>query len=104
MLLAVNVAASVAGQSTLDGLSQVNAALQAGEADKALMLLGSLPPPAGSSAEAHNLHCPVLFTLEQFEAANAECEQAANGDPRNSIYHLWYGRTLGEAADRATFI
>ncbi len=104
MLLAVNMAASVAGQSTRDGLSQVNAALQAGEADKALTLLGSLPPPAVSSAEAHNLHCRVLFTLEQWEAANAECAQAVNLDPNNSTYHLWYGRTLGEAADHATFM
>src|ERR1700757_1925150 len=104
MLLAVNVAASVAGQSTRDGLSQVNAALQAGEADKALMLLGSLPPPAGSSAEAHNLRCRVLFTLEQYEAANTECAQAVSVDSQNAIYHLWYGRTLGEVADRATFI
>jgi Tfp pilus assembly protein PilF len=104
MLLAVNMAASVAGQSTRDGLSQVNAALQAGEADKALTLLGSLPPQAGSSAEAHNLHCRVLFTLELYEAANTECAQAVNLDPQNSTYHLWYGRTLGEAADRASFI
>lgn len=104
MLLAVNVTASVAGQSTRDGLSQVNAALQAGEADRALALLGSLPPPAGSSAEAHNLRCRVLFTLELYEAANTECQQAVNGDPLSSTYHLWYGRTLGEVADRASFI
>jgi tetratricopeptide (TPR) repeat protein len=104
MLLAVTMAASVAGQSARDGLSQVNAALQAGEADKALALLGSLPSQAGTSAEAHNLHCRVLFTLEQYEAANMECEQAVKGDPNNSTYHLWYGRTLGESADRASFI
>jgi Tfp pilus assembly protein PilF len=104
MLLALTVTASVAGQSTMDGLSQVNAALQAGEADKALTLLGSLPPSEGSSAEAHNLRCRVLFTLEQYEAANTECQQAVNGDPQSSTYHLWYGRTLGEVADRATFI
>jgi Tfp pilus assembly protein PilF len=103
MLLAV-VAASVAGQSTREGLSQANAALQAGEADKALTLLASLPPPAGGSAEAHNLRCRVLFTLELWEAANAECALAVNAEPNNSIYHLWYGRTLGESADRASFI
>jgi Tfp pilus assembly protein PilF len=104
MLLAVLMAAPVAGQSTRDGLSQVNAALQAGEADKALTLLGSLPPQAANSAEAHNLHCRVLYTLEQWEAANTECEQAVKVDPHNSSYHLWYGRTLGETADHATFI
>jgi tetratricopeptide (TPR) repeat protein len=104
MLLTVSLAASVAGQSTRDGLSQVNAALQAGEADKALTLLGSLPPPAGNSAEAHNLHCRVLFTLELWDAASAECAQAVNAEPKNAIYHLWYGRTLGEVAGRASFI
>jgi predicted Zn-dependent protease len=104
MLLAVNMAATVAGQSTRDGLSQVNAALQAGEADKALTLLGSLPASESSTAEAHNLRCRVLFTLEQYEAANTECAQAVAGDPHSSTYHLWYGRTLGEVADRATFI
>jgi tetratricopeptide (TPR) repeat protein len=104
MLLAATSAAWVAGQSTRDGLSEVNAALQAGEADRALTLLGSLPPPAANSAEAHNLHCRVLFTLEQWEAANTECAQAVNMDRNNSNYHLWYGRTLGESADRASFI
>jgi tetratricopeptide (TPR) repeat protein len=104
MLLAATSAAWVAGQSTRDGLSDVNAALQAGEADRALTLLGSLPPQAANSAEAHNLHCRVLFTLEQWEAANTECAQAVNMDRNNSNYHLWYGRTLGESADRASFI
>jgi tetratricopeptide (TPR) repeat protein len=82
----------------------VNLALQAGEADKALALLQALPQPAANSAEAHNLHCRVLFTLEQFEAANRECEQAIALDARDSNYHLWYGRTLGEVADRASFL
>lgn len=104
MLLAVTTGASVGGQSAREGLSQVNAALQAGEADKALTLLGSLPAPAGNSAEAHNLHCRVLFTLEQYEAANAECAQAVKMEPQNSNYHLWYGRTLGETAGHATFM
>jgi tetratricopeptide (TPR) repeat protein len=102
-LLGITAAAS-AGQAAYDGLAQVNAALQAGEADKALSLLRSMPPPAGTSAESHNLHCRVLFALEQFEAANRECEQAVALDAKNSYYHLWYGRTLGEVADRANFL
>jgi tetratricopeptide (TPR) repeat protein len=104
MLLAVTMGASVGGQSARDGLSQVNAALQAGEADKALTLLGSLPAPSGNSAEAHNLHCRVLFTLEQYEAANTECAEAVKMEPQNSNYRLWYGRALGETADHATFM
>lgn len=104
ILLGMTMGYPVAAQSMRDGLAQVNAALQAGEADKALALLGSLPSPAGGSAEAHNLRCRVLFTLEQFEAAKDECQQAVDLEPGSSNYHLWYGRALGEAADRATFI
>lgn len=89
---------------TQQGLAQVNAALQAGQADRALALLQSLPAPAGNSGEAHNLRCRVLFTLEQFEAARNDCEQAVSLDPQNSSYHLWLGRTLGEVADRANFV
>ena len=104
VLLGVAVAEPVRADAGTDGLSQVNAALQAGEADRALTLLKSLPQPAGNSAEAHNLRCRVMFTLEQFDAAKYECEQAVNLDPQNSSYHLWLGRTLGEVADRANFI
>jgi tetratricopeptide (TPR) repeat protein len=87
-----------------EGLSAVNAALQAGQADRALEMLRSLPQPVGNSAEAHNLRCRVLFTLEQFEAAKNECEQAVSLDAQNANYHLWLGRTLGETADRASFL
>lgn len=96
-------ASSVAG-SVRDGLAQVNAALQSGQANRALSLLQLLPQPAVNSAEAHNLRCRVLFTLEQFEAASRECEQAVTLDPGNSNYHLWLGRALGETADRASFL
>ncbi len=104
MLLGLAMAVPVAAESDKDGLSQVNAALQAGEADRALALLKSLPEPAGNSAQAHNLRCRVLFTLEQFEPAKSECEQAVSLDPQNSNYHLWLGRALGEVADRANFL
>jgi predicted Zn-dependent protease len=87
-----------------EGLAAVNTALQAGQADRALALLKSLPAPAADSAQAHNLRCRVLFTLEQFEAGKSDCEQAVALDPQNSSYHLWLGRTLGEVADRANFI
>ena len=108
-LLGMALAASLGAESakagsSQEGLAAVNAALQAGQADKALELLSSLPAPAGSSAEAHNLRCRVLFTLEQFEAAQHECERAVSLDPQNSNNHLWLGRTLGEVADRASFL
>ncbi len=104
MVAAALIAEPPRATPSQDGLLAVNSALQAGEADRALSLLKSLPAPAAGSAEAHNLRCRVLFTLEQFEAAKDECEQAVALDPQNSAYHLWFGRTLGEVADRANFI
>jgi tetratricopeptide (TPR) repeat protein len=85
-------------------LTQANAALQAGEADKALGLLHSLPQSGAGRAEAHNLECRVRFTLKQWDAAARECDQAVLLDGQNSGYHLWLGRALGEKASRATFL
>jgi len=108
-LLGVALAASLFAESakagpSAEGLAPVNAALQAGQADRALALLNSLPSPLGDSPEAHNLRCRVFFTLERFEAAQHDCEQAVSLDPQNSNNHLWLGRTLGEVADRASFL
>ena len=103
-LLGIIFSASTGAEAPRDSLPEVNTALQAGQADKGLALLDALPQPAGSSAEAHNLRCRILFTLELWENANDECAQAVKLDPRNSTYHLWYGRTLGEVADRANFL
>ena len=92
-------------------LAQVNAALQAGEADKALAALSSLSPlfeslpnSAASQAEAANLECRVRLTLEQWNAAAIECQQAVRLDSQNSSYHLWLARALGEKAGRASFL
>ncbi|MFP5235917.1 MAG: tetratricopeptide repeat protein [Acidobacteriota bacterium] len=84
--------------------SEANVALQAGQADKALAMLRSLPPGEANSAQAHNLRCRVLFTLEQWNAAANECQQAVNMEPNNSDYHMWLGRALGESADKASFL
>src|ERR1039458_9562630 len=92
-------------------LAEVNAALQAGEADKALaalsslpLLFASLPNSAASLAEAANLECRVRLTLEQWNAAAIECQQAVRLDSQNSGYHLWLARALGEKAGRASFL
>jgi tetratricopeptide (TPR) repeat protein len=87
-----------------EALNRVNAALQAGQADQALALLQSLPQSGAGAAEAHNLECRVLYTLEQWNRAAGECEQAVKLDAENSGYHLWLARALGEQADRATFL
>ena len=100
-LLAVAVSASA--QPPRDLLVQIHAALQAGEADKALALLNSLPQSGSGVAEAQNLECRVRFTLEQWDAATANCERAVSLDGQNSDYHLWLGRALGEKANRAGF-
>jgi tetratricopeptide (TPR) repeat protein len=85
-------------------LAQINQALQAGEADKALGLIHSLPQDGAAIAEAQNLHCRIRYTLQQWDAAVQLCEQAVRLDAQNSNYHLWLGRALGEKADRASFM
>jgi tetratricopeptide (TPR) repeat protein len=98
------VAVSACAQPSRELLAQANAALQAGEADKSLALLHSLPQSGLGLAEAQNLECRVRFTLEQWDAAAANCERAVSLDGQNSSYRLWLGRALGEKANRAIFL
>ena len=98
--LAANLALCAAAAPARSSPAQASAALQAGEADKALALLNELP----ATAETHNLRCRVLLTLEHWDAAAGECEQAVRMDGQNSNDHLWLGRALGERADRASFL
>jgi tetratricopeptide (TPR) repeat protein len=84
-------------------LAQANAALQAGEADKALALLSTLAQPGGK-AEAYNLRCRVEYTLELWDRAAGDCEQAVKLDGQNSNDHMWLARALGEKARRASFL
>ena len=81
-------------------LAQINSALQAGRADAALNLLEGAP----QSPETRNLRCRVYFSLEQWDLAQTECDQAVNLDRQNSDYHMWLGRVIGERADRASFL
>jgi tetratricopeptide (TPR) repeat protein len=98
------IAVSASAQVAKETLTRANEALQAGEADKAISLLQSIPKSGPGVAEAHNLLCRVRFTLEQWNAAAQECEQAVEMDQQNSNYHLWLGRALGEKASRASFL
>jgi tetratricopeptide (TPR) repeat protein len=102
--LAVALAVAGSAQVLNQTLTRANAALQAGEADKALTLLGSLPQEGTTVAAAQNLECRVRFTLQQWNAASRACEQAVRLEGRNSSYHMWLGRTLGERAGRASFL
>ena len=102
-MLAVAVSLPAFAQGVSTQLAPANAALQAGEADHALALLNSLPQ-SGGNGEAFNLRCRVEFTLEQWDRAVSDCEQAVKLDGSNSAYHLWLGRALGEKASRASFL
>jgi tetratricopeptide (TPR) repeat protein len=93
-------AAAVPADVPNNGLALANTAMQSGEADRALELLSSLP----SSADAHNLRCRVYFMLERWDEAANDCEQAVKLDDQSAINHLWLGRSLGEKAERASFI
>jgi tetratricopeptide (TPR) repeat protein len=84
-------------------LAQATAALQSGEADKALAILSPLAQPGGE-AEAYNLKCRVEYSLEQWDQAANDCEQAVKLDGRSSDDHLWLARALGAQASRASFL
>ena len=77
--------------------------MQAGEADKALALLVPLAQPGGS-AEAYNLKCRVEYSIEHWDQAAEDCEQAVKLDGQNSDDHLWLARALGAKASRASFL
>ncbi len=102
VMLAASVSACAQISST--ALRQANEALQAGEADRALSLLAPLPNQGPGAAEAQNLLCRVRFTLQQWDAAVAACEQAVRLEPNRSGYHLWLGRALGQKAGHASFL
>jgi tetratricopeptide (TPR) repeat protein len=84
-------------------LAQATSALQSGEADKALALLSPLAQPGGE-AQAFNLKCRVEYSLEQWDRAANDCEQAVKLDGRSSDDHLWLARALGEKASRSSFL
>jgi tetratricopeptide (TPR) repeat protein len=91
-------------QISTAALAQANADLQAGDADKAIALLATLPSTGASAAEAQNLLCRVRFTLQQWSQAVTECQQAVTLDEQNSDYHMWLGRVLGQQASHASFL
>ena len=99
-VLTVALAVMAHAQPVKDQLAAANAALQAGDADRVMTMLDSLP----ASAEVLGLKCRVQFVLEHWDAAVEVCQQAVNLDQQNSDDHLWLGRALGEKADRASFM
>ena len=98
------LAASLYAEPLESALLPINTALQAGQADKALSLLSDLPLGGQNSSQAQNLACRVHFTLAQWDPAVRECEQAVKLDPQNARNHMWLGRSLGEKANKASFL
>lgn len=102
-MLAV-VLAQPAAVDAAETVTEANIALQAGEADRAMALIQSLPQSGVTNAEAQNVVCRVQFTLGRWDAAIQACQQAIQLDPRNSDSHLWLGRAYGEKANRVSFV
>jgi tetratricopeptide (TPR) repeat protein len=99
LLATVFTVGALCAHASTEALAQAKGALQAGQADTALALLQSQP----SSAEVHNLRCRVFFALEQWDAAESECQQAVSLEEHDSDFHMWLGRALGEKADHTWF-
>lgn len=78
--------------------------LQQGRADHAMAVLQPAIESESGDAEAQQLLCRVALQIERWDAAVAACEKAVYLDSASSDNHLWYGRALGEKADRASFI
>jgi tetratricopeptide (TPR) repeat protein len=100
LLLLVACVRAGAADLPRSGLAQADAALQAGEADRALLMLSGAP----NSSEAHLLRCRVFFTEERWDDAVNECDTAVRLDGQNAQNHLWLARALGEKADAVSFL
>jgi tetratricopeptide (TPR) repeat protein len=85
-------------------LAQVNQALQAGQADKALALLQTLPQAGANVGDAENLACRVHYAEQVWDQAVTECQQAVKLDAQNSVDHDWLGRAVGAKASHASFL
>lgn len=104
ILLGAALLAVASTQVARQPLAEINADLQAGEADKALALIASLPQGGSNIAQAKFLECRVRYALGQWNAAASACSRSVELDAQNSNYHLWYGRALGGRASNASFL
>jgi tetratricopeptide (TPR) repeat protein len=99
----VPLQASALALST-EGRTDVLHDLQQGRADAAIHLLEPATAADSRDAEAEQLLCRLALQLEQWDNAIAACQKAVAIDGNSSNNHLWYGRALGEKADRVSFI
>jgi tetratricopeptide (TPR) repeat protein len=89
---------------TPEGRLNVIHDLQQGRADHAFGLLQPATEGNSADAEAQQLLCRLTLQLERWNDAVAACEKAVALDDNSSNNHLWYGRALGEKADRVSFL
>jgi len=75
-----------------------------GRADNGLQALDSVLALQPQNAEAHNLRCRIYLQEQRWNDAIASCQTAVKLMQGNSNYHLWLARSLGEKADRVSFI
>lgn len=85
------------------GRTDVIRDLQQGRADHALELLQPATTAGSNDAEAEQLLCRLALQLERWDDAVAACQRSVALDGSSSNNHLWYGRALGEKADRVSF-
>src|SRR5690348_16856443 len=78
--------------------------LRQGRADDAYALLQPALQANSQDAEGQQLLCRLSLQLERWDEAVSACEKAVALDGSSSDNHLWYGRALGEKADRVSFI
>jgi tetratricopeptide (TPR) repeat protein len=88
---------------TPGGRTDVVRDLQQGRADHALELLQPVTTASSNDAEAQQLLCRLALQLERWDDAVTACQKAVALDGNSSNNHLWYGRALGEKADRVSF-
>lgn len=103
LLLSVSLPLGLPGLTT-ESRTTVLRDLQQGHADHAAQILTQATAPGSEDAEAHQLLCRLSLQLEHWDDAVTACERAVALDGNSSMNHLWYGRALGEKADRVSFI
>lgn len=64
-------------------------------------MLNSTVAQSPSDARAYNLLCRVYYQLELWDESVRMCEKAVTLEPRNSSYHQWLGRAMGQKAEIA---
>jgi tetratricopeptide (TPR) repeat protein len=104
LLLILLLAPFTAFALSSEGRTDVIRDLQQGRADHAFELLQPATAAGSNDAEAQQLLCRLALQLERWNEAVTACEKAVALDNNSSDNHLWYGRALGEKANRASFI